>query len=141
MQQARLLRSLLEPELEEIGCDKKTSLLLREDVAVLNAKSEKQACIRLLPSFDSYLLAHRAKEHLLSAKHYKRVYRNQGWISPVVLIDGEVAGVWSHKLENKRLLVEIEPFDGLSAPVRAAIKREAEQLAIFFAGDLKLQFV
>ena len=141
MQQARQVRSLLEPELEEIGGDKKTSLLLREDVAVLNARSEKQACIRLLPSFDSYLLAHRAKDHLLSAKHYKRVYRNQGWISPVVLIDGEVAGVWSHKLENRRLLVEIEPFDGLSAPVRAAIKREAEQLAIFVAGDLKLQFV
>ena len=37
---------------------------------------------------DPYLLAHRDKDHLLSAEHYKRVYRNQGWISPVVLIDG-----------------------------------------------------
>ena len=141
MQEVKPLRALLDSELAEISGDKKNGLLLREDVEVLNNSPRVRGSIRLLPHFDSYLLAHRDKDHLLSAKHYKRVYRNQGWISPVVLIDGEVAGVWSHKLENRRLLVEIEPFDGLSAPVRAAIKREAEQLAIFFAGALKLQFV
>jgi hypothetical protein len=110
MQEVKPLRALLEPELAEIPGDKRSCLLLREDVAVLNSTCAGKASIRLLPSFDSYLLAHREKDHLLSAKHYKLVYRNQGWISPVVLIDGAVAGVWSHKLQNKRLLVEIEPF-------------------------------
>jgi len=95
---------------------------------------------RLLPIFDSYLLAHREKDHLLSAQHYKRVYRNQGWISPVVLIDGAIAGVWSHKLENKKLLVKIEPFGKLSHLARAGIKREAESLALFFGSDLDLKF-
>jgi hypothetical protein len=140
MQQVRPLRALLESELQEIPGEKKSSLLLREDIAALNGKSETQACIRLLPSFDTYLLAHRAKDHLLSTKHYKRVYRNQGWISPVVLIDGTVAGVWSHKLESERLLVEIELFGRLSQTMRAAIKREAERLAVFFACDLDFQF-
>ena len=141
MQQVKLAFATLESELKEIPGDGKSFVMLREDVAALNRSSEKQTCIRLLPSFDTYLLAHRVKDHLLSAKHYKRVYRNQGWISPVVLIDGAVAGVWSHKLQNKKLLIEIEPFGLLSRTARSAIEREAERLAIFFAADLQFRFV
>jgi uncharacterized protein YcaQ len=141
MQEVRPLRSLLEPELAEISGDKKNRLLLREDVAVLGACPAPKASIRLLPNFDSYLLAHREKDHLLSAKHYKRVYRNQGWISPVVLINGVIAGVWSHKLQGKRLLVSVEPFGNLSKTERNGIEPEAESLAIFFGSELDLRFV
>ena len=140
MQEVRSLPALLKAELVEIPGEKKNSFFLREDVAALNSSPAAKASIRLLPHFDSYLLAHREKDHLLSAKHYKRVYRNQGWISPVVLIDGAVAGVWSYKLQGKKLLVEIEPFGKLSKAERAGIEREAESLAQFFESDLELKF-
>jgi uncharacterized protein YcaQ len=143
MQEVKPLRALLEPELAEIPGDKKSCFLLRRDVDVLKGVLDDcpggTACIRLLPSFDSYLLAHRIKDHLLSAKHYKRVYRNQGWISPVVLIDGAVAGVWSHKLQNQKLLVGIEPFGKLSKATRAGIEREAGCLALFLGSDLEFR--
>jgi Winged helix DNA-binding domain len=139
MQEVRLLPALLKTELVEIPGEKKDSLLLREDVAVLNHSPALKGSIRLLPNFDSYLLAHREKDHLLSAQDYKRVYRNQGWISPVVLIDGVIAGVWSHKLQGKRLLVNIEPFGKLSKAERAGIKAESESLAGFFGSDLDLK--
>jgi uncharacterized protein YcaQ len=138
MQEVKLLPPLLGADLAEIPGDKKGHFLLREDLAALNKSAEKESCIRLLPIFDSYLLAHREKDHLLSPKHYKRVYRNQGWISPVVLIDGAIAGVWSHRLQGKTVLVEIEPFGKLSKAHRAGIEREAEQLALYF--DSALEF-
>ena len=141
MQEVRPLRALLGSELAEIPGEKKDSLLLREDVAVLNSSPAVKGSVRLLPNFDSYLLAHREKDHLLSAKHYKRVYRNQGWISPVVLIDGAIAGVWSHKLQGKRLLINIEPFGKLSKTERAGIEREGERLALVFESELDFQFV
>ena len=140
MQEVRPLRALLEPELAEILGNKKSLLLLREDVTALRGARKTKPCIRLLPNFDSYLLAHREKDHLLSAKHYKLVYRNQGWISPVVLIEGEIAGVWSHKLHNKRLHVEIKPFARLDKGARAGVEDEAEELAGFFGSSLELKF-
>ena len=140
MQEVKPLRALIEPETEEIPGDRKGGFLLREDVALLNKRAGRIPCIRLLPIFDTYLLAHRDKNHLLSAQHYKRVYRNQGWISPVVLIDGAIAGVWSHKPQNKKLLVNVDPFRKLSKAERLGIEREAERLALFFGSDLKLQF-
>jgi len=141
MQEVRSLPALLKPELVEIPSNKKNCLLLREDVEVLNSRAVAKGSIRLLPLFDSYLLAHREKDHLLSAKHYKRVYRNQGWISPVVLINGAIAGVWSHKLQGKRLLVNIEPFGKLSKAERTGIERQAESLADYFQSGLELKLV
>jgi len=139
MQEVKLLRPLLEADLVEVPGNKKSCFLLCADVAALNKSAEKKSSTRLLPIFDSYLLAHREKDHLLSAQHYKRVYRNQGWISPVVLIDGAIAGVWSHKLQGKKLLVEIEPFGKLSKADRAGIEREAECLALYFDSNLEFK--
>ena len=137
MQEVRPLRALFEPELAEIPGDKKNCFLLRKDVAVLNSSPAVKASIRLLPNFNAYLLAHREKDHLLSAKHYKRVYRNQGWISPVVLIDGAIAGIWSYKLQGKKLRVEIEAFAKLSRIERAGVEEESESLALFFERELE----
>jgi hypothetical protein len=140
MQEVKPLRALVEPGLLEVPGDRKGCFLQCEDVTDINANPGSETCIRLLPYFDSYLLAHREKAHLLSEKHYKRVYRNQGWISPVVLIAGVIAGVWSYKLQNRKLLVTIEPFGKLSRSARAGIERETEHLALYFGGELELQF-
>ena len=140
MREITLLRPLEDPEIVEFPGDEKGCLLLREDLAMLRKSSKRSACIRLLPNFDVYLLAHREKEHLLGAEHYKRVYRNQGWISPVVLVDGAIAGVWSYKQQGKKIGLAIEAFTKLDKAVRAAIEREAESLARFYASDLQLRF-
>jgi uncharacterized protein YcaQ len=138
MKEVKPLRALIDSDLAELPGDK-SRLLLRKDVAALTVRSAANPSIRLLPLFDSYLLAHREKDHLLSAQHYKRVYRNQGWISPVVLINGAVAGVWSHKLQGKKLLVNIDPFGKLSKAECAGIEREAEALAGYFQTTLQLK--
>lgn len=139
MQELKGVPLLVEPGLVQVPGVKTKCFLRNEDVNDLNNSSGTEACIRLLPSFDSYLLAHREKDHLLDAKHYKRVYRNQGWISPVVLIDGAVAGIWSYKLRSKNLLVSIEPFGTLSRNARAGIEREAEHLSLFFGSELQFE--
>ena len=91
----------------------------------LQAASLKENSVHLLPYFDVYLLAHRFKEHFLKPEFYKRVYRNQGWISPVVLINGEIAGVWTYKLSRKSLEIEVELFSRFGAGIRRQIKDRA----------------
>ena len=53
--------------------------------------------IRLLPHVDPYVVHWRDSVSLFCLKNIKgRVYRPQGWISPVVLVDGRMAGVWDY---------------------------------------------
>ncbi|HVI09219.1 MAG TPA: winged helix DNA-binding domain-containing protein, partial [Candidatus Binatia bacterium] len=85
MVEVRKLGPLADSAIVEIAEGKRPLLMMREDLAELEKAGTPSSSVRLLPHFDVYLLAHRDKDHLLSAAHYKRVYRNQGWISPVVL--------------------------------------------------------
>ena len=62
---------------------------------------------------------------------HRRGFRNQGWISAVVLVDGRMAGVWRHERKGKSLKVEVEPFATLPARVRRGVGEEAERLAAF----------
>ena len=138
--QLRPLREALGDKLTEISLEGRPCLLLREDLPKL-ADPAAEGSVRLLPHFDPYLLAHREKDHLLASQHYKRVFRNQGWISPVVLLDGAVIGVWTYKRKSQKLQVSVEPFVKLATAVRAAIAQEAEALAAFFNTNVDISFV
>jgi Winged helix DNA-binding domain len=51
---------------------------------------------------------HEDREAVLSGALKGYVYRPQGWLSPVVLVDGRMEGVWRHERRGDRLSVEIE---------------------------------
>jgi hypothetical protein len=132
MAEVKALRPLLDSEIAEHN----GLLLLREDMKTLQAVSTELTSVHLLPYFDVYLLAHRFKEHFLKAQFYKRVFRNQGWISPVVLINGEIAGVWNYKLSPKVVEVEVEPLTRVDRTVRKLIELRAQELADLFQRPL-----
>jgi hypothetical protein len=136
MAEVRALRPLLDSEIAEHN----GLLLLREDMKILLGTSPEMNSVHLLPYFDVYLLAHRFKEHFLKPQFYKRVYRNQGWISPVVLINGEIAGVWSYKASRKALEIEIELFARVDSRTRRQIKDRAAELADLFQSPLVFSF-
>jgi hypothetical protein len=136
MAEVRALRPLVDAEV----ADHNGLLLLREDMKALQTASFSHSSVHLLPYFDVYLLAHRFKEHFLKPEFYKRVYRNQGWISPVVLINGEIAGVWTYKLSRKAVEIEIELFARLDLRTRKQIKDRAGELADLFQSPLVFSF-
>jgi len=98
-----------------------------------------QRSVRLIPAFHQHLIgASRHAEHLLPGNFRSRVYRPQGWISPVLLVNGLTQGVWRHKVKGSCVEVFIEPFVEVPAWVRRAAEHEAERLAVFLGGKLIL---
>ncbi|MBV9250215.1 MAG: AlkZ family DNA glycosylase [Acetobacteraceae bacterium] len=97
--------------------------------------------VRLLPGFDQYVVA--ASHHtryLLPGDLRPRVFRPQGWISPVLLVNGFMQGTWRHECKGSRVEIAIESFVKLPAWVRRAAKQEAERLASFLGGGLRLHW-
>jgi hypothetical protein len=117
--------------------DGKVMLAADEEAA---AKAELHETLRLLPAFDQYVVgAPRGDDDVVPAKQRARVYRPQGWLSPVLLVDGRIAGVWSQERAGDRLVVEIERFGRLSRAARAGAEAEAEALAGFLGSKLELR--
>jgi hypothetical protein len=69
-----------------------------------------------------------------------RVHRPQGWVSPVLTVGGLIAGTWRHERRGSSLDVGIAPFERVAKPVRAAAEAEAERLAAFLGGTLRLRW-
>ena len=81
------------------------------------------ASVRLLGGFDQYVLgAGTGATYLVPADHRSKVSRAAGWISPVVLYEGRVAGVWDAADGE----VTVTPFEDIPA---APLKEELDRLA------------
>jgi hypothetical protein len=121
--------------------------MLANQVASLAATPATRV-VRLLPGFDQWVVCasrrvgprSRAGPGLpaLDPAHRTRIYRLQGWVSPVLVVDGRIEGVWKHQRRGRRLHVDVEPFRALPRWTRRPLEAEAERLAAFLGGDLRL---
>jgi hypothetical protein len=116
-----------------------------EDVDALVAAAPGDGVVRLLPAFDQYVVAATRHSDALTnraASQAKRIYRPQGWLTPVVCVDGAFAGVWSWERRGARLAVEVEPFAArVPKALRAGVEDEATRLAAFLGGALELSWI
>src|SRR5215472_2983705 len=133
--QIRALLARLGEEVTEASVGGRRLHALTADVAELLAPSGA-ASVRLLPAFDTYVLGHANRDHLVDAARRELVYRTAGWISPTVLSGGRVVGTWEHRLDGERLEVRVAPFEPLDAAGRAGTEAEAERLAAYFGRPL-----
>lgn len=109
------------------------SWLLAEHVQAIQ-DTTPAGSVNLLPAFDPYILgAPRDEPSILPGEFKERVYRKQGWISPVLLVDGRIAGVWERKQKGNGVEIQIEPFDDLPEWVQRVARNEAERLSAFLS--------
>jgi hypothetical protein len=118
-------------------------LALRSDLDELAAAPDPAAWeaeppIRLLPGFDTFVLGHADRDHLVPPERKPLVYRTAGWVSPTILAGGVVIGTWEHEVKGGDLAVRLSPFDRLRRSARAAAEAEARRLAAFFGRRLAL---
>jgi hypothetical protein len=102
--------------------------MLASDVERIT-KQPTGGSVQLLPSFDPYVMGHASRDHIVEAANLSKVSRTAGWISPVVLVDGRVAGTWSHIAQKGTLQVTVEPFRPIAARTKVEVRRRAESLA------------
>ncbi|GAB7036510.1 MULTISPECIES: winged helix DNA-binding domain-containing protein [Catenuloplanes] len=85
---------------------------------------------RLLPMWDSVLLAYADRSRVVPAAYRPVIFRRNGDVLPAVLVDGRVAGVWRVTGEG----VEITAFHPLGEETWHGLTGEARSLIAFLAG-------
>jgi DNA glycosylase AlkZ-like len=113
----------------EVGGEEKW--LLDSDSTELERAERDVESVRLLPYFDSFLLGHKSHRNIVAEQDHGRVYRPQGWVSPVVLIGGRARGVWGHAQRKGNLEVHVKAFSKLPGRAKSRVTEEASELASF----------
>lgn len=105
--------SELGDRLTEVEVEGRKGYIRTEDADELAATAPARS-VRLLGAFDQYVLGPGTGDTaLLSADHRAKVSRTAGWISPLVLINGRIAGTW--EVVDTDLIVTM--FDNADAPL------------------------
>jgi hypothetical protein len=79
---------------------------------------------RLLPMWDSVLLAYADRSRVIPAEHRPLVIRRNGDVLPTLLVDGQVAGVWRAREDG----IEAAAFHPLPDAAWDELHREARAL-------------
>ncbi|MFG2248859.1 winged helix DNA-binding domain-containing protein [Spirillospora sp. NPDC048823] len=117
----------VEDELRPVEVDGAQYWAHAEQIDALGAAADPSG-VRLLPPYDP--LTELGDRHLLvpDPALRKAVWRpaaNPG----IVLVDGEIAGVWRQRRKRDRLALTVEPFDALDPRQRAAAGSDAATIA------------
>ncbi|HSJ56163.1 MAG TPA: winged helix DNA-binding domain-containing protein [Anaerolineae bacterium] len=133
--QAGKLLKQLGDEVAEVDVEGERRYVLAEHLADMAAATPERV-VRLLPAFDQWVVtAPRGHDAFLASEYHARVYRSQGWLSPVLLVDGRMEGTWSYEGSGEKLRVTIEPFTSVPASVLQEAEAEAERAAAFLGKD------
>ena len=118
----------MRPELARVDVEGTAAWAMPEDLDALLATKPTRGSVRLLPGFDTYIMGCHPRDRIVPKEHLSRVSRTAGWISPVLLVDGEATGVWSPSRAGGGVTISIEPFGDLPATVRRRAAKEARRL-------------
>jgi Winged helix DNA-binding domain len=135
----RALRMVSGP-MVEVNVEGARVLVLESDVAALEQISAEHPA-RLLPGFDPFTNElPRRVDSVLGGAHHDRVHRTAGWVTPIVAIDGRVAGTW--ELEQGKggaARVVVHPFGRWRGGARKELTPEVERIAAFLDRPLRLE--
>lgn len=138
---AKKLFHLMENELEEVEVEGWRASALRTTLEAIQSFQVSET-IRFLPLFDAYILGlGRDIEPLLSQTYKKLVFRPQGWVSAVILVNGSVQGVWQHTVRRSQTVVNVRLFSPPTTLIRKGIEAEAERLNDFFEKKIALEYL
>lgn len=138
----RKLFKSLEDELELVEVEGWPAYALQKTIGPMQ-DLEPAGTINLLPLFDAYTMGiGRGKEiePLISQSFQKQVYRPQGWISAVVLVDGYIKGIWEFKKQPTQATINVTLFEPATPLIRDGIAAEAEHLAKFLNMKVLIEY-
>ncbi len=123
---------------EEVEVDGLRAFLLAEHVEPAR-DAQPTRTLRLLPAFDPYVAgAPRAGHGIFPVERRGEIYRQAGWLTPVIVIDGVIAGVFRQERKGRRLAVSLQPWGPFPKWAEKAARAEAERLAGWLELDLDL---
>jgi predicted transcriptional regulator len=147
---ARAARALA-GETVEVEVEGTPALALAADERATDRPARRRGSVRLLPSFDVYIVGSHPRDVLIPpafVEHARRHPASLKWAVagraqfagpiPVLVVDGVVSGMWRRTGTSGRIRIEVEPFVELSKRQLSALDVEAGRVGAILGGDVAL---
>jgi len=137
----RLLRPLFD-DLVTVDVDGSAALVTPAGAEALGVVEAVSGHVRLLPAFDTYVLAPRShRAHTWPEGLHARISRPAGWITPVLVVDGHIAGVWALDRRGRSVRIDVEAFAPVPKAIRAAAEAHARAYETLLGAPVEVAWV
>jgi hypothetical protein len=103
------------------------------------AATRPSEVVRLLPGFDQYVLGPgTADAQLIAPARRGEVSRTAGWISPVVIVGGRVAGTWQTRTVGGADMLDVTLFVETGPVSPDALQAEADRIGRYLGSPFRL---
>ncbi len=91
----------------------------------------------LLPAFDEYLIAYKNRSAIITREEHAKAISKQGMFWPVIVVNGQISGLWKRTIKNDTVLIETEQFRPHSNREKQLIEKASEAFAYFVRKKIK----
>jgi len=134
MRDARAALELAAPRLHQEMMDGEPYWLAADG----SATGSPSPAVHLLPAFDEYLLGYSSRDAVLDPQTNIEVVSSNGVFRPVLVIDGQVTGIWKRTIKRDRVDIRPIPFRPLSESENQALVCAANRFGTFLARPVSL---
>ncbi|WP_395404298.1 winged helix DNA-binding domain-containing protein [Arthrobacter sp. UC242_113] len=125
-------------ELAQVAVEGAPAWVLPSDAGAITTEPSG---VRLLPYFDSYVVAGQPRELLFpGAASTRALARGQAGNYPVILIDGVVRGLWHHRRSGRKVEITAELIDPARPSRLEEVAQQAERVGNFLQAEAHLTF-
>jgi hypothetical protein len=87
--------------------------------------------VHLLPAFDEFLISYKERTAALPARHNARAVTNNGIFRQVIVVNGQVEGIWKRGIIKDKVIFEPEYFSPPDKAVKKSIDEAFARYAAF----------
>ena len=127
----RVAWQLIADQLFEVEIAGRPAWMLKTHAAWLDEPPAHAPVVRLLPSFDTYLLGYQKRDLVVPPQYTKRINAGGGMLHPTLLVDGRASGTWKSKRQKNHLDILVEPFNHFPPELHRGLEAEITDLSRF----------
>lgn len=92
----------------------------------------------LLPAYDEFIISYKDRSATLPFDATKKTVSDNGIFKPVVVVNGQVRGIWKRTVSNDRVFVDVELFEAPDKTISSHIEDATEQYGRYLVKKTEL---
>jgi len=97
----------------------------------VNLPSSPSDSVYLLPAFDEYLISYKNRSSAITLENHSKAISNNGIFRPVLVVNGQISGLWKRIIKKDTILIELDHFRPHSKKEMRLIEKAAESFGYF----------
>ena len=73
--------------------------------------------------------------------HFKKAVSENGIFRPVIVLDGQIIGLWKRTIKKEKVIIETELFKPCNKTTWTKIEKGAEKFALFIEKKQEIKFI